>query len=129
MDPKTVLVVDDEASILAIFEKALTRSGYQVHTADNAEEALSMFASGHYWIVLADLKLPQMDGLELCRRMKQEFPFSVLFAMTGFVSVYDLTACREAGFEDLFIKPVNLELVLAEIDHAATKITRWRSGQ
>jgi CheY-like chemotaxis protein len=129
MKPQTILVVDDEAPICTLFEKALSRRGYAVDTASSAEQALDMFSKSHYWVVLSDLRLPEMDGLAMCRKIKDDFPFAVLLAMTGFVSVYDLSACREAGFEDLFIKPVNLEIVGQEVDHAFRKIARWRSGQ
>lgn len=129
MSQNTILVVDDEQSILSLFDKAFTRRGYTVHTAGSGEEALERIEENHYWVVLTDLRLPKMDGLEFCRRAKNDFPFTVVLGMTGFVSVYGLSACLEAGFEDCFLKPVNLEVVTAEIDHAFAKTLRWRSGQ
>lgn len=129
MASQRILVVDDEQSIRSLFTKALSRNGYEVASAESAEEALELFARQPYWVVLSDLRLPNMDGLELCRRIRDDFPFAVCLAMTGFVSVYELSACREAGFEDLFIKPVNLQVVNAEIEHAFSKIARWKNGQ
>ena len=129
MAAQRILVVDDEQSIRSLFQKALSRKGYEVEIASSAEEALEMFGRDPFWVVLTDLRLPNMDGLELCRRINDDFPFAVLLAMTGFVSVYELSACREAGFEDLFIKPVNLQVVIGEIEHAFSKISRWKSGQ
>ena len=129
MAKQTILVVDDEKSILTLFDKALRRRGYEVHTADSGEEAVSMFGQTPYWVVLTDLRLTGIDGLEVCRRIRSDFPFTCVFAMTGYVSVYELSACREVGFEDYFIKPINLEVVGREIDHAFARVARWRSGK
>ena len=69
--------------------------------------------------------MSKMDGLELCRKIKKEIPMAVLYAMTGYPSSFDLSNCREAGFDDYFYKPVKLSLLLKAAEDAFNKLGRW----
>lgn len=129
MDNKRLLVVDDEQSILSLLTAAFTKRGYEVQTADSAEAALELQEKDTHWVIFSDLRLPGIDGLELCRRVRNDYPFAILFAVTGYASAYELFDCRQAGFEDYFTKPVKLELLYDAAEHAFTKLDRWKRGQ
>jgi CheY-like chemotaxis protein len=123
---KIIMVVDDESAIRELFSEALTSEGYTVVTAGSAEEALDMVEKTPYWVYFLDLKLPGMNGLELCRQIRHRFPMAIAYAVTGYVSLFELSKCRDAGFEDYFTKPVKLTDLLEAAGHAFKKLERWK---
>jgi CheY-like chemotaxis protein len=124
---KRILVVDDEPSIRNTFATALRRSQYTVETAGSAEEALLVMERAPAEVLFLDLNLPGMNGLELCRQVRQNWPWSIAMAVTGYVSLFELVDCREAGFEDYFVKPVPLSDLLEAAEQAFKKIQRWKT--
>jgi len=129
MATERILVVDDEKSIRDLLEHAFTQNGYDINTVSSAEEALKSQENDTRWIVISDLNLPGMNGLELCRKIRADYPFAIVYAVTGYASMYELADCREAGFEDYFTKPVNLNTLIKAADNAAAKLVRWRGGK
>ncbi|MGD9124395.1 MAG: response regulator, partial [Desulfarculaceae bacterium] len=123
---KAILVVDDEKSIRDVISEAFEEAGYKVLSAGSAEAALEMLAGKNISVMFLDLRLPGMSGVELGRRIKKENPIACLFAITGYVSLFDLADCREAGFEDYFVKPVRLATLLKAAEQAFDKLERWR---
>lgn len=77
-------------------------------------------------IVLTDLRLPGMDGLSLCRKLRRKDPLLVMIAMTGYPSFFSLLECREAGFDDYFVKPLRLNVVLEVLQRSIKQVNRWR---
>lgn len=73
-----------------------------------------------------DLKLPGVDGLELCRQIRKNYPIACICAFTGYSSLFEFSDCREAGFDDYFIKPVKLDLLFSTASDAFKKIDRWK---
>lgn len=124
---KKILVVDDEAAILEIIAEALNHAGYDPITAENAENALKILATENIPVMFLDLNMPGMDGLELCRRIRSNSPMAQLFAFTGYISLFELADCREAGFDDYFTKPLDLATLLKAANDAFDRIERWKS--
>lgn len=124
---KRVLVVDDEELIRIIFSRALTQAGYSVRTATTAEQAIELMRDTPAELLYLDLNLPGMNGLELCKLVRKHWPWSITVAVTGFASLLDLLECREAGFEDYFLKPVELAELLATAEHSFKKLARWKA--
>jgi DNA-binding NtrC family response regulator len=122
-----ILIVDDDESIRNAFSKILTRHDYRVRTAGTAEEALVLMNEEPAWVLFMDLNLPGMDGVELCRRVRSHWPMAVAYAVTGYASLFELTGCRSAGFEDYFTKPVLIEDLLTAAERAFEKLERWKS--
>jgi len=121
-----ILVVDDEKMIRDMLEKALTREGYTVRTAESAEEALELLQEDPIQVMFLDLKLPGMNGVELCRQSRKESPMTIIYAATGYASMFELADCRDAGFEDYFTKPVDLKTLFKAASDAFDKIERWQ---
>lgn len=128
MDNK-ILCVDDEPMILEIYKNAFGEKGYTVFTATRGEEALKILEKENIQVMFMDLKMPGMDGLELCRRVRKDNPIACIYAVTGFGSLFELSDCREAGFDDYFTKPVKLEALYKTVEDAFEKIERWKKRQ
>ena len=79
-------------------------------------------------VLFLDLNLPAMNGIELCREVHKDWPWIIAIAVTGYASLFELVNCREAGFEDYFIKPVEMKELLAAAEHAFKKLERWKQG-
>ncbi len=127
MAEKTILVVDDEKTILNMFSLAFTKQGYQVQAAASAEEALEILSNEKIHVMFLDLNLPKMNGIELCRAIKKQLPMSILYALTGYASLFELSDCRDAGFDDYYKKPVSMKVLLEAVETGFEKIERWRS--
>ncbi len=124
---KQLLIVDDEQSIRMLLEKAFGKEGYDVVSAASAEEALEILEENPIQVMFLDLKLPGMNGIELCRRIRSENPIACIYAMTGFSSLFELADCRDAGFDDYFLKPLDLAVFLKTAKEAFEKIERWKN--
>jgi len=119
-------VVDDEASARQVFAAMLGSSGYEVKTASGAEEALDIIAREDIDVIFLDLKLFGVSGIELCREIRKRRPLAIIHAVTGWAALYEIEECREAGFDDFFTKPINLEALLKATGDAFEKLDRWR---
>ena len=126
MSEKRILVVDDEKQIRDMYSQAFTRAGYEVKTAESAEDALEIFKKEQFWVLFLDLNLPGMNGVDLCREIRKQYPMSIAYAVTGYASLFELSDCRDAGFEDYFTKPASLSDLLEAAEHAFKKLARWR---
>ena len=127
MAPKgKILVVDDEASIRELFQSFFTEAGYEVVLAEEATEALVTLKIQDIDVIFLDLKLFGMNGIELCREIRKTKPLSIIYAMTGWAALYEIEECREAGFDDFFEKPLDMEKLLLLVEQAFEKLERWR---
>ena len=126
MSEKKILVVDDEQMIRDVIAEAFGRAGYLVQTAESGEEALEIMRKTPYWVLFLDLNLPGMNGVDLCRQIRKDWPMTIAYAVTGYASLFDLSDCRDAGFEDYFTKPVALSLLLQAAELAFQKLERWK---
>ena len=127
MAEKKILVVDDEQAIISLLEQAFSRKGYEVWSALDAETALEILENQTIYVMFFDLNLPGMNGIALCREIKKRRPVSVIYAITGYASLFELADCRDAGFEDYFKKPVNLSTLMDKAASAFEKIERWKN--
>lgn len=123
---KHILLVDDEVPVLKMMTRAFTRAGYEVATAESAEEAMELIKTYKYMVFFLDLNLPGMNGIDLCRRIRQDNPLTILYAVTGFATTFEVFDCRQAGFEDYFTKPVELKKLLDAAEQAFQKLARWK---
>lgn len=126
MNAKRILIVDDEADILDMMKEMFTKSGYQVLTTESAEKALEILSVEKIMIMFLDLKLPGMNGIDLCRRIRESNHIAIIHALTGYVNIFGLIECRKAGFDEFFIKPVNIQTLLEAARIASKKIERWK---
>ncbi len=121
-----VFIVDDEDLILNMFKKAFEKAGYSVRRAMSAEEALAILAREKYQVMFFDLKLPGMNGVDLCRKIRKDNPMSVIIAVTGYGSQFEFSECRAAGFDDYFTKPVDIKTLIWVALDAFDRFDRWK---
>jgi len=100
-----VLVVDDEGAIRYSVSKTLQRVGYRVNEASSGEEAIDLINAQHFDVVLTDIRMPGIDGVELLRRIKELIPDSSVILMTGFASLGTAIEALRLGAHDYLIKP------------------------
>lgn len=123
---KRVLIVDDEKPIRDAFTRILRKDGWEVRSAESGEEALEVMAKNPFMILFLDMNLPGMSGIELNRRIRDHWPMAITHAVTGYSSLFELTDCREAGFEDYFTKPLESDVLVKAATGAAEKLERWK---
>jgi DNA-binding NtrC family response regulator len=122
-----VLLVDDQPEILALLVERLSLDGIACVSASSAPEALALHRDQHFPVILSDIKMPGMSGVQLLRKIKQIHPTTIVFIMTGFPTLTGLVECLEAGAADYFLKPFpSLELVSASLQNALERHERWR---
>jgi two-component system alkaline phosphatase synthesis response regulator PhoP len=100
-----ILVVDDEGAIRYSISKTLQRVGYQVHTAASGEEALEMMRHQEYDVVLTDIRMPGLSGVELLAQIKEEAPDAVVILLTGYASLETAIESLRLGAHDYLVKP------------------------
>jgi len=100
-----VLVVDDEGAIRYSISKTLQRVGYQVSAAASGEEALDMMTDQIFDVVLTDIRMPGLTGVELLAKIKDKAPDAIVILMTGYASLGTAVESLRLGAHDYLIKP------------------------
>lgn len=113
-----ILVVDDEKAICDLLQVALTREGYLVFTAPDYESALRVMEAEKCQLVLIDRTLPDIDGYALWQAIKSMSPQSVAILLTGYLPAGDQDIWRQSGFNNFFLKPVNISTLSQSIQDA-----------
>jgi len=101
----TILVVDDEAMIRNLLEKILAREGYKILMAKDGQEALDIISSKKVDIVISDMKMPRMNGLDLLKIIKKERPEIGVVIMTGYGDTYTVKDALLLGADEYITKP------------------------
>jgi diguanylate cyclase (GGDEF)-like protein len=109
-----VLIVDDDAAIRESMNEFVDMSGYQSTTASSAEEALERLSQDEIDVVITDIMLPGMDGLEFTDRIKKEYDIDVI-VMTGYSGDYSYEEAISKGASDFVFKPVRFEELLLRL--------------
>ena len=125
---KKMLVVDDEKSLRDIMKIMLLKIGYDPEFAENGEEALEILNREKFPIILMDLRMPDIDGVELCMRIKQKNPETVIYAFSGSFTEDEFDQVEEMGFDGLLCKPVTFDVLKSAIKGAYEKINKRRNG-
>jgi DNA-binding NtrC family response regulator len=121
MGDEKVLVVDDEVDMLTLLRNYLTREGYEVHTAPSAETALQVLENQDFDVVLTDLRMRGIDGLELVREIHTTRPDTQVVLMTAFGGIETAVEAIKAGAYHFVAKPVKLPEVSALVHKALTE--------
>ncbi len=109
MPGEPILIVDDNPVNLKLARVLLASEGYTVRTATNAEEALAALAEFHPRLILMDIQMPGMDGLELTRRLKADPATTdiAVVAVTAYAMKGDEERARAAGCDEYVVKPID----------------------
>jgi len=115
-----VLVVEDEQDLCELIAETLIDEGYDVTRAKDGAEAMAAVASSPFDVVLADMRLPKVDGLTLFRRLRAERPDTDVIVMTGNAAVADAVAVLKEGAFDYLTKPISLDELGVQLQRLAT---------
>lgn len=110
-----VLVVDDEPAVRESLRRSLTFNGYHVVTAEDGVQALEVIEREHPEIVILDVMMPRMDGLEVCRTLRSQGDDRSILILTARDNVSDRVGGLDAGADDYLSKPFALEELLARV--------------
>ena len=110
-----ILLAEDDASMRTYLARALERAGYEVTTADRGTEALPMIERGAFDLLLTDIVMPEMDGIELAQKAAAIAPEMRVMFITGFAAVA-LKAGKAAPSAKVLSKPFHLRDLVAEVD-------------
>ncbi len=115
-----ILVVDDEKNYCVVLSQLLREAGYQVSTAENAFAALEFLEHRGVSLILSDLKMPRMDGLELFQAVRRDYGDIPFIIMTAFATVETALKAIKGGVFDYLLKPFNNEDAILTIEKALT---------
>jgi two-component system alkaline phosphatase synthesis response regulator PhoP len=112
-----VLVVDDEPDMLEIISFSLKREGYEVYTADNGKEGIELALKYKPHLIIMDIMMPEMDGIELCERIRSmdELEDPVIAFLTARSEDYSQIAGFKAGADDYITKPVKIKVLINRV--------------
>jgi CheY-like chemotaxis protein len=119
---KKILVVDDDEAIREVMKLGLVKLGYHPEFAENGKKALEILTRENFPLILLDIRMPGIDGVELCMRIKDRNPETVIYAFSGIVTEGEFYELEEKGFDGLLCKPVPFKVLKQAIEGAFDKI-------
>ncbi|MFA7275118.1 MAG: response regulator transcription factor [Crocinitomicaceae bacterium] len=126
----TILLVDDENDILEFLTYNLKKEGFIIHTASNGVEAIEKAKNVQPALILLDLMMPKMDGIEACQLIRKETNLNetIIVFLTSRAEDYSQVACLEAGADDYVSKPIRPRLLVAKINALFRRVDRLSVG-
>src|SRR3954466_14818149 len=118
MKTARILIVDDEESLRRVMQVHLQRQGYETRTAGQGQDALQMLESGDYQLVLTDLRMPGMTGLELLQHIRKRWPEISVIVLTAFGTIENAVEAMQAGAFHYVTKPVQFPELSLVVDRA-----------
>lgn len=122
MQEPHILLVEDDIELSALVEKRLSESGYSVDTAATGTQALEKVEEKVPNLVLLDVMLPELDGLEVCRRLRSQHPLLYIIMLTARADELDRVVGLEVGADDYVTKPFSLQELVARVRAALRRL-------
>ena len=112
------MVVDDEVEMRIALETTLKREGHHITLAENGEQALERLSEGAFDLVLTDVKMPKINGIELLKTLKKKSPQTATIMMTAYGDIDNAVETIKAGAFDYLLKPFSAEILIATVNRA-----------
>ncbi len=122
MEETKVLIIDDEKNILESVKMVLTYEDYRVDTTNTGMDGLALFKKNKYDIVILDVKMPGLDGLEVLKNMKEINEFSEVVMISGHSGIEEAVEAAKLGAFDFLEKPISRDKLLLTVRNAAEKV-------
>ncbi len=126
-EPSRILVVDDEAGMRLAIREALTRNGYSVDMADGGVEALERLKQTAYAMVISDVKMDGMDGMEVLREIKKTAPHIPVLLISAFGTIEKAVEAVKEGAVDFILKPFDLEALESAVEKSLKERSAYLS--
>ena len=116
MNKQTIMLVDDEERFLQTTKKLIEKEGFKVLTAQSGKEALEKLEEHKIYVVVLDVKMPEMDGIETLKKIKIKFPMVQVIMLTGHATVESAVERMHSGAIDYLMKPVEIDILLNKVN-------------
>lgn len=124
MEKMKLMLVDDEKRFLSTTQRLLEKKGYDVTTASSGLEAIDKLRQQEVHVVILDVKMPGMDGLEALKIIKTDFPLTEVIMLTGHATVESAVDGLKCGATDYLMKPTAIEELIQKAEEAFVKRQR-----
>ncbi|MBN2418934.1 MAG: response regulator [Deltaproteobacteria bacterium] len=118
MDKMRILLVDDETRYLSTTSRLFSRKGYDAVTAASGTEAFKILGSSSIHVVILDMKMPGMDGMEILKTIKRDFPLVEVIILTGHGTMESAVDGLKAGASDYMVKPAYIDDMIKKAEEA-----------
>ena len=119
-----ILVVDDEDFHRELMQKLLCKLGYDVAVVDSAEAAFSHLEREKVSIIITDLIMLEMDGVEFCRKIRETDSNTIVIALSGHTDLYEADKLKEVGFDNNLTKPFKIDVIEKAIQEGFAEFHR-----
>ena len=121
-----ILVVDDEKEIRDLLSRHFRYLGYEVETAENGAVALQRLAASRFTIVISDIMMPEMNGVDLLAAVRRDYPLIRVIMITGYVTQRNILECMQRGAETCVFKPLrDLTQLEQAVERTVAVIAHW----
>ncbi|RPJ80143.1 MAG: response regulator [Deltaproteobacteria bacterium] len=122
-----ILIVDDEAAIRDSLARHFRLKGYETATAENGLSALEKLSDLSFQVVVSDIMMPVMDGIDLLRRIRTEYPMTRVVMITGYVTLENALACLRNNADTCVFKPLDdLQELDTAVENAVAYLEHWK---
>lgn len=122
---KKILIVDDDTNIITLLKNILVDEGFEVFTAESGIEGLEVFNNNDLKMAFIDLQMPRMNGIDLCKTIREKNDNIWLCAITGVSELFQMETCKDSGFNNYLTKPLDLERIIEEANEAHERLKQW----
>ena len=126
--PKTILIIEDNRDLASLLQTHLHDLAYQVDIAFDGRSGFAKADSGRYDLIILDLMLPDLDGIEICRRLRRKSSYVPILMLTAKSSEMDRVVGLEIGADDYVTKPFSIREVLARVKAILRRVEELTTG-
>ncbi len=128
-EQERILVVDDAPDTIEVVERHLKTAGYQVMTAPGATEAVRALETAHVDVVITDLRMPRISGMDLIRHVRENYPDTEVVMLTGYASIPNAVEAMRTGAQEYLAKPFTEEELLSAVRRVLDRLRLRRPGR
>ncbi len=122
-----ILIVDDEENIRLMLKRHFKFLGYEVEDRENGTEALKLLYEKRFEVIISDINMPKMNGMEFLKKVKQEYPMTHCIMITGYVTMQNVLTCMRYGADTCIFKPLEDMTELEEaVKNAVDQLKKWQ---
>ena len=120
-----VLLLEDNVALLRLLQTVLQKKGYDTTVVKSAEEALPLIETESYHVLITDVQLPGIDGLEFARQAKKRFSLLQIIVITGETKISKATEALAIGASEYLLKPLDMVELITAVEHCQQRLIRW----
>ena len=124
---KTLLIADDEPNIRRVLQAIFIKDGYEVHVAENGVKAMEWASANPVTLLITDLIMPDMNGVELIQKVKQKHPDAVAIVITAYATIKTCVDAMRYGASDYITKPFDMDEIRAVVKRAVARAAEARA--